>query len=131
MDVITRTIVATEAIYSEISFSPDGDVIASPLQSARFPGELTKPQIIAALAARSEDNDKNYVIRNTVVSKKRYAISVDNFLRYAEEMPIRGNVDDSTDDEDTTDEFSEKSSDDETLAENGLPSSETQDDKSY
>ncbi len=42
MDVITRTIVATEAIYSEISFSPDGDVIASPLQSARFPGELTK-----------------------------------------------------------------------------------------
>ena len=30
MDVITRTIVATEAIYSEISFSPDGDVIASP-----------------------------------------------------------------------------------------------------
>lgn len=131
MDVITRTIVATEAIYSEISFSPDGDVIASPLQSSRFPGELTKPQIIAALAARSEDNDKNYVIRNTVVSKKRYAISVDNFLRYAEEMPTRGNVDDSTDDEDAADEISEESSDDETLAENDLPFSEVQNGEPY
>lgn len=99
MDIITRTVEATEADYSEISFSDDGSVVSTPLQTARFGGVLNKSQVVSALSLRYGE-DKNFVIRNLAVTKKRYAISLDDFLRYAKEMPVRGTADETVSDED-------------------------------
>lgn len=99
MDVITRTVEATEADFSEISFSDDGSVISTPLQTVRFGGVLNKSQVVSALSLRYGE-DKNFVIRNLAVTKKRYAISLDDFLRYAKEMPVRSTADEAASDED-------------------------------